>query len=364
MNLPMQIVDEEDISRADSLFRVGLEQRVESLSRMSWGDRVQVLSGDLLHAGMKLVVAVVIYIVGRWMITILSKLLDRMFERWKVDWALRTFIRTTTKTILYFILLYIVIVWLGVNTSLFVALVAAAALAVGMAMSGVFQNVAGGVLVLLTRPFGCGDWIEMNGRAGRVMDIRLFNTVIRTVDNCTVLLPNGSVSTSMIDNHFAARTRRVEWVVQLDLGVDFDEVSRILKGILAADVRVNTFPPPEVVLSRISSSSLEILVHGWVSSMEYWNVYYAVNLAIYRTLPARGIDLGSAQSLEVTLMSPEAATPVAPAVPAPVAPAPTAPTASVDTALAVPGTPPQSSDTPQNGEGAPGSSPEAPPQAL
>jgi len=327
MHLPMQIVDEEDISRADSLFRAGLEQRVESLSRMTWGDRVQVLGSDLAHVGMKVVVAAAIFLVGRWAIKLIILVLAKMFERWKVDYALRTFIRTTTKTLLYFILVYFVIVWLGVNTSLFVALVAAAALAVGMAMSGVFQNVAGGVMVLLIRPFRCGDWIEVDGREGRVMDIRLFNTVIRTVDNCTVMLPNGSVSSSVLANHFEARTRRLEWVVQLDLGVDFDEVSRTLKELLAADSRVNAFPPPEVLLGRISANSLDVLVHGWVASADYWNVFFAMNLAIYRTLPARGIDLGSAQSLEVTLMpTPQPTSPATSlAPPAPPAPKPSSP---------------------------------------
>lgn len=297
----LQIVDEDDIRHADSLLHAKFERGISDLSHMTWEQRVHSVMGDLLHVGIKVAVAVAIFIVGRWLIKRLVNLMGRMFERWKVDHALRTFVRTALKTVLYFVLAYVMIAWLGINTSLFVALFAAAGLAIGMAMSGVFQNLAGGIIVLMLRPFRCGDWIEAQDFTGRVMDIRLFNTVIRTADNRTVMLPNAGLATGVVVNHFWARTRRLEWVVELDLGVDFDAVSKLLREILAADERVNSHPATEVLLSKIDDNSINLLIHGWVASQDYWSVLYDIYARIYTTLPAHGFDLSSGKSIDVNL---------------------------------------------------------------
>lgn len=297
----LQIVDQDDIRQADSVFHARLERGVSDLAHMTWSERVHSIFGDLLHVSVKIVVAVAIFVVGRWLIRRLVNMMGRMFRRWKVDHALQTFIRTAIKTLLYFVLAYVVIAWLGVNTSLFVALFAAAGLAIGMAMSGIFQNLAGGIMVLMLKPFRCGDWIEAQDVVGRVMDIRLFNTVVRTADNRTVMMPNAVLATGLVVNHFWARTRRLEWTIELDLGVDFDAVSSLLREILAADERVNSHPPTEVLLSKIDDNSINLLIHAWVVSQDYWAVLYDVYAQIYRTLPSHGFDLSSGKSLDVTI---------------------------------------------------------------
>jgi small conductance mechanosensitive channel len=308
MYLPMQLpgVNGADIERADSLLRSGIEHRVQVLAEMTWGERFHLLAGDLWHVGLKIVVAIAIIVVGRWIVRHVGRGVGAILEKWKVDPSLRTFIRSATKIFLYLVLFYLVITWLGVNTSLFVALFAAAGLAIGMAMSGVFQNIAGGVTVLMLKPFKCGDWIELQGQAGRVMDIRLFNTVLRTADNRTILFPNGSVSTSVVCNHTAARTRRLEWPVSLDLNSDFEAARRAIMELLVKEKRINTFPVPEVVLNQITSDSIDLLARGWVATNDYWDVYFGISAAIFKALSEKGFDMGTLQALKVTLQPPEA----------------------------------------------------------
>lgn len=305
MYLPMQIVKEEEIARADSLFRAGLENRVQTFAYMSWENRLRLLGNNLLHVSLKVVVAIAIIIVGRWLVRRLTRGIDVMLERLKVDPALRAFIRSALKTLLYFVLFYMVIAWLGVNTSLFVALFAAAGLAIGMAMGGVFQNIAGGVMVLILKPFRCGDWIEVAGQAGKVMDIRLFDTILRTADNRTVLLPNGSVATNIISNHTSARTRRIEWPVSLDLNSDFEAAQKEIMGLLAAEKKINSTPAPEVVMNQITSDSINLLVWGWVATADYWDVYFRVNAAIFQTLSEKGFDMGTNQVITVVKREPD-----------------------------------------------------------
>jgi small conductance mechanosensitive channel len=179
-----------------------------------------------------------------------------------------------------------------------------------MAISGVFQNIAGGVMVLMIKPFKCGDWIELQGQAGTVMDIRLFNTILRTSDNKTVLLPNGSVFTSIVLNHTSARTRRIEWVISLELSTDFDEVQKTLLDTLALDERIKTTPAPEVVMARLNPGSMDLLVHCWVATPDYWGVFYKMNAAILKSLKEGGYGMDSPQAVKVTMVSPQDATPI------------------------------------------------------
>jgi small conductance mechanosensitive channel len=192
------------------------------------------------------------------------------------------------------------IAWLGVNTSLFVALFAAVGLAVGMAMSGVFQNLAGGVMILILKPFRVGDWIEVGEHSGAVIDINMFNTVLRTSDNRTILLPNGLSSTGIIDNYNVAKSRRLEWVVSLADGTDFIAARKLLAEIVAAEPKIMKNPQPEVIIVKLNPNALDVVVRGWVASRDYWEVMYRINSAIYTTMPENGFDFDSSQSIRIT----------------------------------------------------------------
>ncbi len=300
MYLPMQIVSEKEIARADSLFRTGLEHRMQNFAHMTWEERLRLIGYDVVHVGLKIVVALAIIIVGRWLVRRLGRGLDIAMNKWKIDPVLHTFIRTIVKTLLYFTLFYLVIAWLGINTSLFLALFAAAGLAIGMAMSGVFQNVAGGAMVLVLKPFRCGDWIEIQGQAGKVMDIRLFNTVLRTADNRTILLPNGGVYTSIVSNHTLARTRRLEWPVSLNLNSDFGAAQKAIMELLRAEKKIHSDPAPVVVLNQITSDSIDLLVRAWVATDDYWDVYFSMSASIYKSLTDNGFDMGTLTAIKVS----------------------------------------------------------------
>jgi small conductance mechanosensitive channel len=192
--------------------------------------------------------------------------------------------------VLYLVLFYVVIAYLGVNTSLFVAMFAAAGLAIGMALSGVFQNFAGGVMILLLKPFKVGDWIVAQGESGTVMDIRLFNTVLRTADNQTILLPNGALSTSIVQNTNAAKTRRVEWIISLSYGDDADSALAVMTEMVKADPRVLSSPAPIVHFGNLGASAIEFKVWAWVKSSDYWDVFYHFNAEFYRVLPTKGFN--------------------------------------------------------------------------
>lgn len=311
MLLPLQLsgLDEEQIVAADSLMRAKLEANYEAtrdtLSKMeTWKEKVAYIMNDtwhsLLHFGIRLLIVIAIFVVGRWLIRRLLKTIDKIFEKRNVDLSLRTFVKSMINIILYLVLFYIIIAYLGVNTSLFVALFAAAGLAIGMALSGTFQNFAGGVMILLLKPFRVGDWIEAQGQSGTVMDIRLFNTILRTSDNKTILLPNGSVSTSIVNNYNVARTRRVEWIISLEYGTDFDAVQKVLLGLVKGDKRVLSTPEPVVYLGNLGTSSVDITVRCWVKSGDFWGVFYDLNALIYKTLPEKGFSFPFSQ-LDVNL---------------------------------------------------------------
>ncbi len=312
MITPLQIpgVDQDQIAQTDSLLRANLAADVKTFAGMTWQQRIDLILNDLWHYGLKIIVVVALFIVARWLIRKFVRLIDRILEKRHVDHSLRTFTRSFIAIALYIILFYLIIAWLGINTSLFVAMFAAAGLAIGMAMSGVFQNFAGGIMILLLKPFKDGDWIEVQGQAGTVMEIRLFNTLLRTADNKTILLPNGSVSTSIVNNYNTARTRRLEWVLTLAGDTDFVAVRKTLLDYFSSEPRIlsgnSTEPhtplsnPPEVVVSKVGSGTLEVTAHAWVASGDYWSVFYQINERIYREFPSKGFNPPASQ-MAVTL---------------------------------------------------------------
>lgn len=307
MSLPLQQVfkvDENEIAAAVDSLKVVQEQKAKMFAGMTWEERFHMILNDTLHTGAKLLIVVVVFIIGRWLIKKSVGMLDKMFERRKVDPSLRTFIRSLIRIVLYIVLFYFIIDYLGASTSLFVGLFSAAGLAIGMALSGVLQNFAGGVMILLLKPFRVGDWIEAQGQAGTVMDIRLFNTILRTSDNQTILLPNGSVSTSIVKNTNVAKTRRVEWIISLAYGDDFSTLQKVMLDLVKADPRVQTTPAPTVNLGKLAESSIDITVRCWVKSSDYWGVFFDLNAKFYQELPQRGFRFPYS-TLDVNLRTPD-----------------------------------------------------------
>ena len=244
-----------------------------------------------ITAGKHILMAVVIFIVGRFIVSLLNRLLARMLERRKVDPTIQTFLRSLVKVILMIGMILIVVQTLGINTSSFVALFASAGLAIGMALSGTLQNFAGGVILLLLRPYKVGDYITSQGQSGFVASIGLFSTKIHTSDNRTIYIPNNAISSSIIDNYTQSETRRLSWTVSISYGDDVDVARAEILKILGSDERVKSEPAlPVVYVEALADSSVNLTVRAWVDTVNYWEVFFLMNERFYKELPKVGIN--------------------------------------------------------------------------
>lgn len=204
---------------------------------MGFDEVVSTVTNSLVSFGLRLMVAILVFYVGRFLIGRIFKAVFGVMTRRKVDASLTTFVLSLIKISLYFFLIIIVIGILGVETSSFIAIFASAGMAIGMALSGTLQNFAGGVLILLLKPYQVGDFIEVQGFTGTVKSIQLFNTVINTVDNKAIIVPNGVLSTSSINNYSLEDYRRVDWTVSLAYGTDLEAAKKAMLEIVSSDVR-------------------------------------------------------------------------------------------------------------------------------
>ncbi|WP_308659511.1 mechanosensitive ion channel domain-containing protein [uncultured Alistipes sp.] len=274
----------------DSVQKAKFAETVRKLADFDFNEFLRNMASELLWVAIKIVIALAIYFIGRWIVHRLVKLLDAAFERRKVDTSLRMFLRKTVRIVFSLILLMIVVQTLGVNVTSLIALFSAATLAIGMALSGTAQNFAGGVMILLMKPYRVGDYISAQGQSGTVREIKLFSTVITTTDNQTIYIPNNSIATAIIDNYSTAEQRRVEWTVGISYGDDVDVARAAILDILNADARVLKEPAAVVWVAALADSSVNLSVRAWTLNADYWDVFFENNERFYKELPARGIN--------------------------------------------------------------------------
>ena len=269
------------------------QQLVEAVKKISHLDYHQLLTDLVQEAGwilLKVVIALAIYFVGKQIIKWIIRLMDKAFNRHSVEASLRSFLRSLVKALLMVMLVFAIVQTLGVNTSSFLALFASAGLAIGMALSGTLQNFAGGVVLLLLRPYKVGDYIESMGQSGTVESIGLFSTSLKTPDNQTIYVPNNSIATSIIDNYSQSETRRVDWVLSISYGDDVDVARREILAMLEADTRVLKENAPVVYVKTLNSSSVDLSIRAWVKNADYWGLYFDMNEKMYKELPSKGIN--------------------------------------------------------------------------
>ena len=243
-----------------------------------------------ISAGKNILMAVVVYIVGRFLISLIQKLLANMLSRRKVEISIQTFLKSMVNILLNVLLIISVVGALGVSTTSFAALLASAGVAIGMALSGNLQNFAGGLIILFFKPYKVGDWIEAQGTSGSVTAIQIMHTIVTTADNKVVYIPNGAMSSGVITNYSRMETRRVDWTVGVDYGEDIDKVKRIVEGLIAADSRILQTPAPVIALQALDASSVNVTIRVWVPNAEYWDVYFEMNKKIYDEFNKQGID--------------------------------------------------------------------------
>jgi len=226
--------------------------------------------------GMKLLIALLILVVGLWLIKRVTNFLFKLMEKRGVDPSLVPFLHNIVDVALKIMLLIIVISQIGIEATSFLAILGSAGIAIGLALQGSLSNFAGGVLLLTLRPFRVGDFIEAQGQSGRVHLINIFNTVIKTGDNKTIFIPNGPLAGSTIVNYDMEEKRRVDLKFIVPTGVDINKTRNTIFNLAVQDVRVIKDPAPKVVVSETSGTDVTLLVRVWASHDDYWDVYYAL----------------------------------------------------------------------------------------
>ena len=243
-----------------------------------------------LSAGKHILIAAVVFVVGRFIVRLLNRLVANMLQRRHMDAGVQTFLRSLVNIVLTILLVITVIGALGVNTTSFAALLASAGVAIGMALSGNLQNLAGGLIVLIFKPYRVDDFIEVQGVQGKVREIQIFHTILVTTDNKVVYIPNGSTSSAVIVNYSREATRRVEWTIGIDYGEDVERARAAITEVLEADSRVLKEPAPFVAVGTLADSSVNIVVRVWVATENYWDVYHDTYRRIYDTFNGKGIN--------------------------------------------------------------------------
>ena len=261
----------------------------QTLKNMTFEDILALSIEWGLEIVAKIAIALVIYIIGRWLIGRLVKVVNKICDKRGVEISLQRFFYNMIKVVLYICLVLTIIGVLGIDTTSLIAMFASASLAIGMALSGTMQNFAGGVMILLLRPYRIGDYIEAQGQAGTIKEISLFNTVITTVDNKIIYVPNNTISTGIINNYSQAATRRVDWNISISYGDDVEVARLVLMQMMTEDKRVKQDPAPVVYLTSLGSDAVNISARAWVDNADYWGVFFELNERIYSELPKHGL---------------------------------------------------------------------------
>ncbi|PQZ88090.1 MULTISPECIES: mechanosensitive ion channel family protein [Pseudomonas] len=244
----------------------------------------------IMEYGSRVLLAVLTLAIGWWLINMLTNRVGRLLALRNADMALQHFITNLANIALKVMLMVNVASMIGVATTSFVAAIGAATLAIGLALQGSLANFAGGVLILLFRPFRIGDWIEAQGTSGTVDSIQIFHTVLRTGDNKTVIIPNGSLSNGIITNTNRQPTRKVVFDVGVDYEADLQKAREVLLE-LAKDPRVLADPAAVAVVSTLGDSSITVSLRCWTKTADYWDVMFMLNELARDRLKGAGIDI-------------------------------------------------------------------------
>ena len=286
---PFQFLNE--LAVADTVSSANFHDSLSALSGMSPDEIRQTITEFVLSFSIKLIKVLFIWFVGRWVLKRVVKLVVRILQKHIDNDSVRTFLVSIVDVVVMIMLILMIIGVLGIDTSSFIAIFASAGVAIGMALSGTLQNFAGGVMILLFRPFKVGDYIEAQGVAGIVKQIQIFNTVVHTGDNKVILLPNGAVSTGIINNYSREPKRRLDMTFSISYGNDFEKAKSVLLGIIAQDSRILNDPAePFICLSELGASSIDIIVRVWCNQSDYWAIKFDLNQKVYETFPKEGLE--------------------------------------------------------------------------
>lgn len=258
-------------------------------------DRVQEILNYLydliVEYGLQVVGAIVALIIGLWVISGLTKTFHKTLVKRDVDESLRGFLKSIFNILLKVMLIISIASMIGIEMTSFIAILGALGLAVGLALSGMLQNFAGGVIILLLKPFKVGDFIEAQGYMGTVNNIQIFHTVLKTPDNKTIILANGNLSTSSLTNFSTEPQRRVDMTFGIAYGDDTSKAKEVIMSLIKDDNRILEDPEPFVAVSELADSSVNFVVRVWVNAADYWGVYFDMHNNIYNTFNKEGLNI-------------------------------------------------------------------------
>lgn len=267
---------------------------IETLATTPADQLISQFAEKAIAFGLKVLAALAIYLIGAWLIRKIKKILHGIFIRRNTEHAIASFVESITSITLTVFLVIITISALGVNTTSIAALLAAGGMAIGMALSGTVQNFAGGIMLMVFKPFKSGDFIEAQGYSGTVSDVSIVSTKIITTDNRNIIIPNGALSNGTINNYSQNVYRRLEWLVDVEYGASSEQVKAILKSIVTDEKRIVYKPDapdnPMIALNALRDSSVQFIIRAWVRKEDYWPVLYDVNEVIYNKIPENGIQ--------------------------------------------------------------------------
>ncbi|MBU2651548.1 MAG: mechanosensitive ion channel [Bacteroidetes bacterium] len=246
----------------------------------------------IMNYGPKLLLAIVTLIIGLWLIKVLSKGVFRMMERRNIDPSLKTFLKSLLSILLKIVLIITVIGMVGVEITAFLAIFASIGIGIGMALSGTLQNVAGGIFILFMKPYKLGDFVKIQSEMGTVKAIQVFHTVLKTVDNKTIVVPNALVINGILINYSDEDKRRVDFIFGIDYKDDIDLAKEVIMGLIRTDKRIINEPdPPFVAVNDLGNSSVNLVVRVWVNSPDYWDVYFYLMESVKKAFDANGISI-------------------------------------------------------------------------
>lgn len=276
----------------------------ETLSKaevsMSAIDRLlEQLFDHAVTIGLKLIAAVIVFIIGRWIIGWLRKLIDRFLDRRKVESTVKSFLDSLANITLQLVLFLLIVNILGISMTSFAAILAAAGLAVGMAMKDNLSNFAGGVMLLINKPFKVGNRILAQGMDGTVQSIGILYTVLLTGDNRTIYIPNGPLSTGTITNFSDQHERRIDITLNIGYGTDVEKAKTILRSVISNNKLIKDTPAPFIGVTMINNGTMDLTIRAWVNNSDYGNVNVDLNEKIYAAFRDNGIYTASLLSVKM-----------------------------------------------------------------
>ncbi|TXS92137.1 mechanosensitive ion channel [Parahaliea maris] len=269
-------------------------------------DPTTLLQTYVIPWGIKIVLALVIFVVGRMVVNAVVGAVNKFMQNRGMDEVLVRFLASIMRWVLLLFVVIAALSQLGIDTTSLIALLGAAGLAIGLALQGSLSNFAAGVMLIIFRPFTKGDFVEAGGAMGVIDSISIFTTTLTTPDNKVVIVPNGAILGNNITNFSTKPTRRVDMVFGISYGDDIRKAKEILESIVAADSRILPEPAPVIALGELGDSSVNFLVRPWVNSADYWAVLWDTNAAVKTRFDAEGISIPFPQ-MDVHMQQPEKA---------------------------------------------------------